>query len=652
MRPIYLCFLLLCGCFGALSQSSSQLLQSLEASPADSNRLNTLIRLSRMYYDINTDSGLLFSNEAIDLARRLKMPEKEAEGLKFKGDNFDVRGTYDSAELFFNQAMEIQQKRKDHKSVAGLLLRIGSLYEARSSYIEASNYFYRALAIGEKQGLVQVEAVAAANLALVQQHLANYAEAVTHYAKVLALFRSVNDTANMITALNNMASACSQPAFMRLDSAWQFANEAKGLAEKTENYRQLSTATNALAGIYYERKQYDSAILTYRQTIALAQMVNNPVGRAIALHYMAEMCRVAPDSVLRRQGIMPANKLDSALAFEEKALDILAAHEDVQRQGEAWQNMSAIYEAMNNYPAALAAFKKHKQFQDSVFNDEKKEALLQAKMQFDAEKKEETHRAELKKQTLIRNSAIAGGLGLLVIGGVIARQRNRRRAALQKQKEAELRSAIAETELRALRSQMNPHFIFNCLGSIADFIRKNDLDAADRYLNKFARLIRMVLESSGEKSIPLAEDLQALRLYLELEALRTNQAFSYQITVSDAIPQEETMIPPLILQPFVENSVWHGVAGMQGKGKIDIHISAKNDRLECRISDNGKGRKQAAFPGDPNKPKSFGTSITRDRLSLWQKAGAAPASLTINDLDTGTEVIVDIPLYDQAAINA
>ncbi len=648
MRRIPLLVLAGCCHFFAFAQELPAI-PDLEHPPkADSHYLKQLVTLSRQYYDINTDSGLLFSTAAIGLARQLKLPALESDALKYKGDNFDVRGEYDSAEYYFKEALKIQEERKDDKGIASLLMRIGTVYHNRSAYIEASNYFYQALAVGEKKSLVPVQAVARGNLALVQQHMGNYGEAIEHYGKVLELFRSMGDTANMISALNNMGAACTQPAYLHLDSAAHFARAARALAEKTNNFRQLSTATNTLAGVYYERKQYDSAIQTYQYTIALGQKINNPQGVAIARHHLSDMYRLAPDSILRRYGISPAARLDTALALEKLALQSLHEMGDVQRESEAWENMAIIHEAMKNYPAALQAHKHLKQYRDSIFNDEKKEALLKAKMNFEQEKKEAEHQAALHRQKTIRNSAIIGGAALLAIGGLLVWQRNRRRSAVQKQREAELRSAIAETELKALHSQMNPHFIFNCLGSIADFIRKNDLEAADRYLTKFAKLIRMVLENSSEPSIPLTEDLQALRLYMELEALRTGRAFAYDIHVAEDISQEDTLIPPMILQPFVENSIWHGVAGMKGTGKIDIHISEKAGRLECRIIDNGKGRNQPGSRDETGKSKSMGTSITRERLKHWQRPGSSPATLTIHDRPQGTEVVVEIPLYEAA----
>src|SRR5690606_23797129 len=128
----------------------------------------------------------------------------------------------------------------------------------------------------------------------------------------------------------------------------------------------------------------------------------------------------------------------------------------------------------------------------------------------------------------------------------------------------------AQLETQALRSQMNPHFIFNALNSINAFVQKNDPDRATGYLTKFARLMRLVLENSRQAEVPLKDDLEALDLYLQLERIRSGEKFDHQIKVDPDIDQEFVMVPPLVVQPFVENAIWHGMAGKEGKGHITL----------------------------------------------------------------------------------
>src|SRR5690606_28415117 len=151
---------------------------------------------------------------------------------------------------------------------------------------------------------------------------------------------------------------------------------------------------------------------------------------------------------------------------------------------------------------------------------------------------------------------------------------------------------------KALRSQMNPHFIFNSLNSIGDYILKNDTATAQDYLARFAKLMRMVLENSEHTEIPLSDDLSFIELYLQVESKRLPGRFSYSIHVEDGLDTENTMVPPLLLQPFIENSIWHGFRTIRSGGYNDVEIKTVNNILVCCLEDDGSVRNtRRASPG-------------------------------------------------------
>jgi LytS/YehU family sensor histidine kinase len=199
--------------------------------------------------------------------------------------------------------------------------------------------------------------------------------------------------------------------------------------------------------------------------------------------------------------------------------------------------------------------------------------------------------------------------------------------------------------MKALRAQMNPHFIFNSLNSISDYIAKQDVKTADRYLTKFAKMMRLILENSEHKQISLAEDLKALELYMQLEALRLNDKFSYEIKIDDEIDQDITMIPPLILQPFVENSIWHVISQKEGRGKILIEIKKENEMINCAVEDNGVGRNHL-MQYEPNgiSKKSLGMKITRSRIDILNQPGKTRGAVELLDLAKGMRVEIKFPL--------
>jgi LytS/YehU family sensor histidine kinase len=218
-----------------------------------------------------------------------------------------------------------------------------------------------------------------------------------------------------------------------------------------------------------------------------------------------------------------------------------------------------------------------------------------------------------------------------------------------------LKQRSAELEMQALRSQMNPHFIFNSLNSINRFILQNNKTQASEYLTKFSKLIRLILQNSQAELIPLESELESLELYLDLEALRFDYKFSYKISVPKDMDISALKVPPLIIQPYAENAIWHGLMHKEEKGQLDIEIRQENDDIYFKITDDGIGRNQAAAKTDRSatRHKPMGMRITADRIAMMQRADSKEPAIGINDLkgtdgsDAGTEVIIKLPVtYD------
>lgn len=212
---------------------------------------------------------------------------------------------------------------------------------------------------------------------------------------------------------------------------------------------------------------------------------------------------------------------------------------------------------------------------------------------------------------------------------------------------------IAQTEMAALRSQMNPHFIFNCLNSIQFFTAQNDSEKASAYLTKFSRLIRLVLENSRSERVTLANELETLRLYIEMEAMRFQQKVHYAIEVADSIDTDSVQMPPLLLQPFVENAIWHGLMHKEEGGTVRIVVQQPAEHLlHVEITDDGVGRQKAAEykSKSATRSKSFGMKMTSERIELINQLYHTQTQVAIIDLvdargqATGTKVVVEIPV--------
>lgn len=215
--------------------------------------------------------------------------------------------------------------------------------------------------------------------------------------------------------------------------------------------------------------------------------------------------------------------------------------------------------------------------------------------------------------------------------------------------EAEMKQKIAETEMMALRAQMNPHFIFNCLNSIDNLIQLDEKEKATLYLSKFAKLIRSILENSGNNTVPCWKDMETMQLYLELEALRFDHKFGYQVNIAPEILNGDYKVPPLVIQPFLENAIHHGLLNkVDGNKKLTVDVQVSPDHIHYYIEDNGIGRSQAVAYRQHNKLAygSMGIHITEERIHIFNEH--SNTSVKIDDLfdennqPIGTKVFVSL----------
>ena len=223
----------------------------------------------------------------------------------------------------------------------------------------------------------------------------------------------------------------------------------------------------------------------------------------------------------------------------------------------------------------------------------------------------------------------------------------------QKGELADINQQLAEVQLAALRSQMNPHFIFNALNSIKKFVIANEPANAEKYLGKFSKLIRSILDNSRSGMVTVEKELQLLKLYLDLEQLRFGTKLKYSITVSENIQPGDIDIPSMIVQPFVENAMLHGIMHREDGGEVVITFLQHVDWLEIMIEDNGVGReKSAEYKSENAEPHhSIGIEVATKRLQALKKNNDTPAGISITDLKNvagigiGTRVIIAIPVY-------
>lgn len=223
----------------------------------------------------------------------------------------------------------------------------------------------------------------------------------------------------------------------------------------------------------------------------------------------------------------------------------------------------------------------------------------------------------------------------------------------QLKKEHSLRNDLEWYRQQALAKQMEPHFVFNTLNSIQSYIIRNDRLSSTQYLSKFARLMRIILTSSQKQAVPLSDEISAITLYLELEALRFQRRFDFNINVDSSVDSSACFIPAFLIQPFVENAIWHGIIGLKDGGRIDLSFTKNGNHITCVVEDNGIGRVKSAESRKAEKTKreSFGIALVESRLNLLNNLYDIDMKVKIidlyndNNLPAGTRVTIDLPLF-------
>jgi len=402
-----------------------------------------------------------------------------------------------------------------------------------------------------------------------------------------------------------------------------------------------------LANLYVSLKQYDDALRLIDLAMNLPVNRDNPLGRGT-------MFLISANAYLGK------NNLDKALINARQGVALVVQMKRNVYLPDGYKVLSDILDKLGKPDSALYYFKKYSFLKDSLLtrqfyfrlSDYKKEAEEERRTsQINLLNKDnQLKQQQLKQEATLRKSLIVGILLLLLLGVFIFRNLTlKRKSELQKQK---LKNEKKQTELemQALRAQMNPHFIFNCLSSINRFILKNEGKTASNYLTRFSRLMRMVLNNSQKSLISLDDELEMLEIYLEMERLRFKDSFDYAITFLNVVDSDNIFIPPLLLQPFCENAIWHGLMHKERQGRLDIELSMEDTILNCVIRDNGVGREKAEElkSKTAEKEKSMGLKITTERLALLNREKGLNTFYEIedvkdeNEIATGTKVTLKI----------
>jgi two-component system LytT family sensor kinase len=421
------------------------------------------------------------------------------------------------------------------------------------------------------------------------------------------------------------------------ESARKNLLNAKHIYSNLDDSIGYSATLNTLGFVLNELNNPDSALVYYQKSVEIARVYNQSNILADSYGNMGLILNRLKNYDLAKE------YMDSALVFSKPM-----GNHKVTRF--AYYHLAHIYEKKKDYNLALKYFREFYTLSDSLKNEKIQQVYAHERTRFNTEKKEqalEILSLKYEQNRLLLFFAIGFTVLLIMVFMLLYRQNKLK----NKNKITSIEKQMAELKQLSLRQQMNPHFVFNTLNSIQYFMFQNDKMATNNYMTKFAMLIRKTLDNSQSNTVPLKHELEALELYIQLEQLRFKDSFTYKIEVDEEIDQLQYKIPGMLMQPFVENAINHGLQSKSYNGKLEIALRLiENNIIECQIKDNGIGRKKAEqIRKAKQSHNSLGTSITENRLEMIRDVTGSKLKIEYvdlydNDNATGTMVIVQIPI--------
>lgn len=639
---IYSVILFLSMWMQASAQDSLQVFRSLDSIRSmqdDTLKVSRLMQKSRNFYRFfdkrRQDNPFLL--EAIAVSNRIRYNKGLADGYNELGTAKRNRSEYILAADYHERALRYAEESKNKKLIAISLNNTGVDYRRREMLQKAFEMHFRALQVAEEINDVRNITIATNSIGNIRLSSGKFQEAIEEFTKSLKLEQESNNDLGVAINLGNLGYA--YEGLHQMDKAIEYYKRSLAVNEKIGDPKGMAICYTCLGTAYQKKKNYPLAMEYLQKALAVNDKVDDKV-------HLAES-NLAIGQLLNEEG-----KLEEARKYIDEAVNLALRWDFKFILQDAYKALGENYRYADDFDKSIDYTNLSLKYKDTLLEEKYTTEYAQVEAMYEVHQKDNQikllqQEQDINQLRIRRNLAIAialaGFLFMLIVGGFFyIRHRN-----LQANRQT------LQLELRSLRSQMNPHFIFNSLSSIHRYIWSNNQEEASDYLTKFSKLMRMILDNSQHTFIPLNKELESLRLYLDLEALRCNNVFDYRIQVAENINDEEVLIPPMIIQPYVENAIWHGlVHRKEKKGQLDIEVSLNGKVLEVMVTDNGIGRKMAMEIKEKKDRThhSMGMKVTEGRIALIRKINnTKDANVEVTDLEdnggqaAGTQVKIILP---------
>jgi tetratricopeptide (TPR) repeat protein len=557
------------------------------------------------------------------------------------GTKYRNTSQYSKAVALHQEALDIADSINHLEFRVSSLNNLGVVYRRISSIRTAMDYNQKALELAEtvenpSEGIKRSINVSLNCIGNLYQTLKQYDLAIVHFEKALKLEVALDNELGQAVNYQNIGECQEEQGY--LVKALKNYQTSLSFNEGLDNNMGRVICKTSIAQIYIKQGKPKDAINLLEPNLVLAKTLGDGFLTSPAhinlgwAQFLTGQNRGAEENMV--QGLQIAEK------YNLRELSSRGSH-----------LLSQFYAKIGDYKKALSYNIKAEHLDQEIFKESTVRYVNDVIFRYDSEKKSNEIEVLAKENEIVKlklrknnTSLLVGGFALILLAGIFY--------ILYRQYQLKNDKKLLTLEQTMLRSQMNPHFLFNSLNSIKLYIINNEKKNAVHYLNKFSKLVRKILEASSLKEIPLAEELETVELYMNIENIRFSNEINFNTTIGEGIDVHTIKIPSLILQPFLENALWHGLSSKEGEKRINLNISkGKNNFINISISDNGVGRAAAEVIKESKilKRKSVGIAITKERLANFSKDYQNSFDFTIIDLydekenATGTKVVLHIP---------
>lgn len=652
----------------------------------DTNKIKLLTSLSGTYFTINPNEGIIRGQQALALAEKFKWEKGIAKAYSSLGANYWAKGNSIKAQDCYWEALKINEAVKDTKEIARSFHSLAVLYETEGDHLKAIEYFEKSLDIEQKNNYKYDALGCLANIASLYAARGNYDSAIYDYEQSLKLCEELGnqrDIAYMRCKIGTILALQKQ-----YKKGLEYEQQSLKTFLKVDDKSAAGTALNAIADIYLNKQLYDSALRYYIKTLNMFKLVggrsamgtvarcNEAIGQVYFLMATDKKNNFSNQTAKSQEILLDeaTDHLDTSIEFSKSL-----GYNEALRDG--YETLSQIQFLRGNYKDALESYKKFINYKDSLNDLEKNKEMMKHEMEFLYGKQKDSLNYINKLQqselnTISQEKQLAtlrlkqqwlysilvflsiGLFGFYFLYHYRIRQLQLKNELTKEKSERELKDSedqhkINDAILSALRSQMNPHFIFNALNTIQSYVYANDKRNASNYLSKFSELIRRILDNSSKRNITLQEEIELLHLYIDIEKARFGENLETVIDIDLDLDPEDVLVPPMLIQPYIENAIKHGLLHKQGSKNLIVTIKKMIDPefIEITIDDNGIGREVSM---ELNKKRANHHSFANDaivkRIDLIENAKGKKARLEIVDkkyadgCSAGTKVVIQVPV--------